>query len=94
MEPVEPIRVVEPEILGPESSEPQFKSSPFFKAPKVVKLNGPLAILGVIALPIGILLMFTLGIIILVGMFATSLLGTFGIGVTRGMGLPKTKSKR
>ena len=106
MEPTEFRKVVDPEVLGPEAFGPEssgpeasysrnfqgraFKSVPF----KTLRLNGPLAILGLVALPIGLILMFTLGILILVGMFATSLLGSFGIGVTRGMKLTRTKSKR
>ena len=84
-------------VLGPDHA-PQAdaqKERPNPSIPfKAFQLKGPVAVVALLALPIGITLMMTFGLIFIVGLFATSLLGSLGIGIARGMGLPDRGNKK
>lgn len=92
-------------VLGPDSeANPQANSQangsaqtdqPLRAFPfKVFQLKGPVAAAALLALPLGIVLMMTFGLVFIVGLFATSLLGSLGVGIARGLGLPDRGSKK
>jgi hypothetical protein len=89
-----PMDVKEGVVLGPEESQGKpLNEGRTLPRMKAIQFKGPTAWLGLFVLPIAIGLMMSFGILFLLGMFAAGLLGSLGVGIARGLGLPSSRNK-